>query len=342
MGAYLQTTCCIVGGGPAGMVLGYLLARAGIEVQILEKHADFLHDFRGDTVHPSTLELMHELGVLEDLLRLPHQRLTKVRGRIGGEEIVMNDMTQLRMHCKFMLLMPQWNFLDFLATQGSRFPTFHLQMQTEAKTVIEENGRVRGIRAVAVDGPVEIRADVVVSADGRNSVLREHAGLMVDEIGADVDVLWMRLSKYLDDPDFVLHANRGKALVTLDRGEYWQCGVVIPKGSAPEIQAEGIEWLRARIVENAPFLYNRVAELRDWNDAKLLKVKVDRLRQCYRPGFILHRGCGPRHVAGRRCRDQPCYPGRRRCRQHIGATTARRRSPHQPSRKNTTPQGVPG
>src|SRR5215831_884746 len=149
MGSYLSRTCCIVGGGPAGMMLGYLLARAGIEVQILEKHADFLHDFRGDTVHPSTLELMHELGVLEDLLRLPHQRLTKVRGRIGGDEIVMNDMTQLRTQCKFMLLMPQWNFLDFIATQGSRFPTFHLQMRTEVKTLIEEKGRVTGILAVA-------------------------------------------------------------------------------------------------------------------------------------------------------------------------------------------------
>ena len=286
MGSYLQTTCCIVGGGPAGMVVGYLLARTGIEVQILEKHADFLHDFRGDTVHPSTLELMHELGVLEDLLRLPHQRLTKVRGRIGGEEIVMNDMTQLRTQCKFMLLMPQWNFLHFLATQGSRFPTFHLQMRTEAKTLIEEKGRVTGILAVAGDGLVEIRADAVVSADGRNSVLRERAGLMVEEIGSDVDVLWTRLSKHPDDPDFVLHANRGKTLVTLDRGEYWQCGVVIPKGSAPEMQAEGIEGLRARIIENAPFLYNRVAEVRDWNDAKLLKVKVDRLRRWYRPGFI--------------------------------------------------------
>ena len=286
MGSYLQTTCCVVGGGPAGMVLGYLLARAGIEVQILEKHADFLHDFRGDTVHPSTLELMHELGLLEDLLRLPHQRLTKVRGRIGGAEIVLNDMTRLRTHCKFMVLMPQWNFLNFLAKQGSRFPTFHLQMQTEAKTLIEENGRVAGIRAVAADHPVEIRADLVVSAEGRNSVLRERAGLMVDEIGADIDVLWMRISKRLDDPDFVLHANRGKALVTLDRGEYWQCGLVIPKGSAPEMRVKGIESLRARIVENAPFLYDRVAEVRDWNDAKLLKVKVDRLRRWYRPGFI--------------------------------------------------------
>ena len=286
MESYLRRTCCIVGGGPAGMVLGYLLARAGIEVQILEKHADFLHDFRGDTVHPSTLELMHELGVLEDLLKLPHQRVTRVRARIGGDEMVLNDMTHLRTHCKFIVLMPQWNFLNFLATQGSRFPTFHLQMQTEAKTLIEENGRVAGIRAVAADGPVEIRADMVVSADGRNSVLRERAGLLVDEMGAEIDLLWMRLSKQLDDPDYWIHAKCGKPLVTLDRGEYWQCGLVIPKGSAPEMQVKGIEGLRTSIVERAPFLYNRIGEVRDWNDAKLLKVKVDRLRRWYRPGFI--------------------------------------------------------
>ena len=284
--SYLRKTCCIVGGGPAGMVLGYLLARAGIEVQILEKHADFLHDFRGDTVHPSTLELMHELGVLEDLLRLPHQRLTRVRARIGGDEIVLNDMTHLRTHCKFMALMPQWNFLNFLAEQGSRFPTFHLRMQTEVTSLIEEEGRVAGIRGVAADGPVEIRADLVVAADGRSSVLRERAGLMVDELGVHIDVLWIRLSKHPDDPNFVLHANRGKALVTLDRGEYWQCGIVVPKGSATEMQVKGLEELRARIVENAPFLYDRVAEVREWNDAKLLKVKVDRLRRWYGPGLI--------------------------------------------------------
>ena len=286
MGSHSRTTCCIAGGGPAGMVLGYLLARAGIEVQILEKHADFLHDFRGDTVHPSTLELMHELGVLEDLLRLPHQRLTKLRARIGGDEVVLSDMTHLRTQCKYMVLMPQWNFLNFLAEHGARFPTFHLKMQTDVKTLIEENGRVTGIRAVAADGPVEIRADLVVAADGRTSVLRERAGLMVDELAVHIDMLWMRLSKHLDDLDFVIHANRGKALVMLDRGDYWQCGITIPKGSASEMKIKGIEALRARIVDNAPFLYDRVTEVCDWNDAKLLNVRVDRLRRWYRPGLI--------------------------------------------------------
>jgi 2-polyprenyl-6-methoxyphenol hydroxylase-like FAD-dependent oxidoreductase len=286
MDSHLSRTCCIVGGGPAGMMLGYLLARAGIEVQILEKHADFLHDFRGDTVHPSTLELMHELGVLEDLLRLPHQRLSKVRGRIGGDEVVLSDMTHLRTQCKFMVLMPQWNFLSFLAEQGSRFPTFHLKMQTEVNTLIEENGRVAGIRALSADGPFEIRANLVVSAEGRRSVLRERAGLMVDDLDVPIDMLWMRLTRHPADPNFVIHANRGKALVTLARDEYWQCGLAIPKGSAPEMQVKGIEELHTAIVENAPFLYDRVAEVRNWNDAKLLNVKVDRLRRWYRPGLI--------------------------------------------------------
>ena len=281
-----RSTCCVVGGGPAGMMLGYLLARAGIEVQILEKHADFLHDFRGDTVHPSTLDLMHELGVLEEFLKLPHQRILKARGQIGGEEVVLTDMTQLRTRCKFMALMPQWNFLNFLAEQGRHYPTFHLKMQTEVTTLIEEEGRVAGIRAIAPGGALEIRADLVVAADGRDSILRKTAGLIVDEIGAPIDVLWMRLSKHRGDPELHLYANRSKTLVLLDRGEHWQCGLTIPKGGASDMQANGIERLRTSIVENAPFLHDRVAEVRDWSDAKLLKVKVDRLRRWYRPGLV--------------------------------------------------------
>jgi 2-polyprenyl-6-methoxyphenol hydroxylase-like FAD-dependent oxidoreductase len=286
MGLSLKTTCCIAGGGPAGMMLAYLLGRAGIDVVVLEKHADFLRDFRGDTVHPSTLELMHELGVLEELLKLPHQRISKARGLIAGDEIVITDMTQLRTHCKFMALMPQWNFLNFLAEQGSRYPTFRLKMQTEVTTLVEEEGRVAGIGAMSPDGPVEIRSHLVVAADGRSSVLRDLAGFMVEEVGAPIDVLWMRLSKHHDDPQFLIHANRGKILVLLDRGEYWQCGLTIPKGSALEMRAKGIEELRTSIVENAPFLHDRVAEVRDWNDAKLLNVRVDRLQSWYRPGLI--------------------------------------------------------
>src|SRR5260370_12559745 len=192
----LQVRCCIAGGGPAGMMLGYLLARAGIEVVVLEKHADFLRDFRGDTVHPSTLEVMHELGLLEGFLKQPHQRVLKVRGRIGSDEIVMGDMAYLRARCRFVAMMPQWDFLNFLAEQGRRYPTFHLRMQTEVTGLIEEHGRIAGIRANTPSGPLEIRADLVVGADGRNSVVRERAGLVVEDIGAPMDVLWMRLSKH--------------------------------------------------------------------------------------------------------------------------------------------------
>ena len=279
-------TCCIAGGGPAGMMLGYLLARAGIEVLVLEKHADFLRDFRGDTIHPSTLEVMHELGLLEQLLSRPHQKTRQARARIGGREILLGDMGYLRTRCRYVALMPQRDFLDFLAQQASCYPTFHLRMQTEITGLIEEDGRIAGIRGKAPAGPVEVRADLVVGADGRNSVVRDRAGLIVDEVGAAMDVLWMRLSKRADDPELLAYSDRGKALVLLDRGSYWQCGFSVPKGIVVEMQAKGIEEFRAGLVQMAPFLHDRVIELRDWNDVKPLTVRVDRLRRWYRPGMV--------------------------------------------------------
>jgi 2-polyprenyl-6-methoxyphenol hydroxylase-like FAD-dependent oxidoreductase len=282
----LQVRCCVAGGGPAGMMLGYLLARSGIEVLVLEKHADFLRDFRGDTVHPSTLEVMHELGLLEEFLKLPHQQFSRVRARIGNEEIVLGDMSHLSTQCRFMVLMPQWDFLEFLAEKGRRYPTFHLRMQTEVTGLIEESDRIAGLRAKTPTGSLEVRADLVVGADGRGSRVRDCSGLAVKNVGAPMDVLWMRLSKHADDPELFVHADRGKALVTFDRGDYWQCGFAVPKGAVEGIQARGIEDFRAGIVEIAPFLHDRATELRDWSDVKLLTVRVDRLRQWYRPGLL--------------------------------------------------------
>ncbi len=279
-------TCCIAGGGPAGMMLGYLLARAGIEVLVLEKHADFLRDFRGDTIHPSTLEVMHELGVLEDFLKRPHQQIRQARARIGGEEFVLGDMSYLRTQCRFVAMMPQWDFLDFIAEQGRRYPTFHLRMQTDVTGLIEEQGRIVGLRGNTPAGPVEIRADLVVGADGRNSAVRSCSGLPVEELGAPMDVLWMRLSKRAGDPELIAYANRGKALVLFDRGSYWQCGFSVAKGAAEEMQRKSIEDFRAGIVHLASFLHDRVTEIHDWIDVKLLTVRVDRLRQWHRPGLL--------------------------------------------------------
>lgn len=282
----LQTRCCIVGGGPAGMMLGFLLARAGVEVLVLEKHADFLRDFRGDTVHPSTLETMHELGLLEEFLKRPHQKISQVRACIGGEDTVLGEMSYLRIKCRFMALMPQWDFLDFLAQQGRRYPKFHLRMRAEVTGLIEENAQIVGVRGGMPAEPVEVHADLVVGADGRNSVVRESAGLTIENAGASMDSVQIRLSKRADDPELFLYSDRGKTLVTIDRGNYWHCGFAIPKGTAEKMQARGIEDFRASLVEVAPFLRDRVTELRDWNDVKLLTVRADRLRKWYRPGLL--------------------------------------------------------
>jgi len=229
---------------------------------------------------------MHELGVLEEFLKRPHHRVPQARARIGDEEIVLGDMSYLRTRCRFVALMPQWEFLDFLAEQGRLYSTFHLRMQMEVTGLIEEQGRIAGIRGNTPAGQVEVRADLVVGADGRNSVVRDCSGLAVEEAGAPMDVLWMRLSKHADDPELVAYANRGKALVLLDRGSYWQCGLSVLKGTAEKMQANGIEDFRAGIAQIAPFLHDRVEELRDWSDVKLLTVRVDRLRQWYRPGLV--------------------------------------------------------
>ena len=226
----IEVRCCIAGGGPAGIMLGFLLARAGIEVLVLEKHADFLRDFRGDTLHPSTLDIMHELGILDDLLKRPHRRLPQFTAQMGNEEIILADFSRLSTRCRFVALMPQWDFLDFLSMQAQCYPGFHLRMRTEVTGLIERNGRVTGLSALGPGGPLEIRADLIIGRDGRHSVVRRASGLQVCDLGSPIDVLWMRLSRNESDPQVILRFNHGRILATADRGDYWQCGFVIAKG----------------------------------------------------------------------------------------------------------------
>jgi 2-polyprenyl-6-methoxyphenol hydroxylase-like FAD-dependent oxidoreductase len=268
------------------MMLGFLLARAGTDVIVLEKHRDFLRDFRGDTVHPSTLQLMYELGLLPEFLKRPHQELSQLKAQVGSKEFVAADFSILPTECKFIALMPQWDFLNFLAEHARRYPAFHLRMEAEVSGLREESGRIVGVKAKTPAGELEVRADLVVGADGRSSVVRDLSGLQVDDLGAPMDVLWMRLSRHSGDPATVLRFDRGKLLVMLDRGDYWQVGLVIRKGGAEQMRRKDIELLRAGIVELAPYLTDRVKELDTWDDVKLLTVKVDRLRQWWRPGLL--------------------------------------------------------
>lgn len=277
----------MAGGGPAGMMLGLLLARAGVSVLVMEKHADFLRDFRGDTIHPSTLELMLELGLLREFLALPHQEVPRLIAQFGDRTVPIADFTHLPTRCRFIALMPQWDFLDFLARQASRYPTFQLLMETEATALIEENGRVQGVRATGPAGRLDVRADLVVAADGRASVLREQAGLRVDDLGAPMDVLWFRLSRRSTDPDATMgRFDVGRIFVLLNRGEHWQCGYVIPKGAGDEIRRRGLDAFRAAVSALLPFAADRVGELAGWDDVRLLTVKVDRLQQWHRPGLL--------------------------------------------------------
>ncbi|MBV8530904.1 MAG: FAD-dependent oxidoreductase [Candidatus Eremiobacteraeota bacterium] len=283
----LSTTVCIVGGGPCGMMLGVLLARAGVDVTVLEKYPDFFRDFRGDTVHPSTLELLYELGWLDDFLAIPHNEIRDVTADIGGETVHIADTTHLPTHCKFVVLMPQWDFLNFLAGQGRRYPTFHLLMQTEGMGLIEDRDRVTGVRAKGPGGQVEIAAKLVVGADGRHSTVRELAGLTIEDLGAPMDVLWMRLRKEKGDPHQQLGTVRtGHMLVMLDRGDYWQCAYLIRKGGFNELKTAGIGALQQALTEMAPVLRDRIAELDDWSKVSMLEVRVDRLQGWHKPGLL--------------------------------------------------------
>jgi len=270
------------------MMLGFLLARAGVEVVVLEKHADFLRDFRGDTIHPSTLELMHELGILEDFLKRPHQEVRELGGQIGPDFVTLADFSHLPTHCKFIAFMPQWDFLDFISEHGARYPTFKVKKQAEVIDLLETDGRVSGVKATTPDGPIEIHADLVVGADGRHSIVRERAGLKVNEFGAPMDVLWFRLSRKEQDGEQAFgNIVNGKMMVMLNRGDYWQCGYLIRKGEYDHIKQRGLEAFRADIASLVPYLRDRVTELKDWEPIRLLTVKVDRLQKWYRPGLLI-------------------------------------------------------
>jgi 2-polyprenyl-6-methoxyphenol hydroxylase-like FAD-dependent oxidoreductase len=285
----LSTTCCIVGGGPAGVMLGFLLARQGIDVTVLEKHKDFFRDFRGDTIHPSTLDVMYELGILEAFLALPHQQISNFTLVIGGQSFPIADLSHLPTHEKFVALMPQWDFLNFLAAQAAAFPTFHLLMEHEATGLIEDhNHRVVGVHANTPNGPVDIRAALVVGCDGRHSLSRTAANLPIREKGVPIDVLWFRLSRQESDPSNVIgNINYGTLAVLINRADYFQCAFIIAKDSfATKIQPAGLPAFRASIARLVPFLADRVDELTDWDQVKLLTVQINRLTRWHRPGML--------------------------------------------------------
>ena len=269
------------------MMLGFLLARAGVDVVVLEKHADFLRDFRGDTIHPSTLEIMSELGLLDEFLKLPHTEARTLGGDFGGMRFTFADFSHLPTVAKYIALMPQWDFLNFLADHGRKYPGFHLHMQAEARDLIDEGSRVAGVRADTPDGPLEIRADLTVGCDGRHSTLRERAGMKVDDLGAPMDVLWFRLPRHDgDSTESMGRFEAGRILVMIDRGEYWQCAYVIPKGGIDEIRAQGLDAFRANVARSVTMFADRVAELKDWDQIKLLTVAVDRMPVWHRPGLL--------------------------------------------------------
>ncbi len=268
-------------------MLGVLLARAGVTVTVLEKHADFLRDFRGDTIHPSTMQVLHELGWLDEFLQLPHNPVRKLGGRFGDQAVMVADFSHLPVAAPFIAMMPQWDFLNFLARKGSAYPTFTLRMRTQARDLFVENGRIAGIKADGPDGPVDIRSGLVVAADGRTSVLRDASGLPNEELGAPMDVLWFRLPRHPGDTDETQgRFDAGRISIMLNRGDYWQCAFVIPKGANERVRAAGLEAFRQSVGSILPFEPERANAIVSFDDVKLLTVQVNRLKTWWRPGFL--------------------------------------------------------